>query len=63
MTTIAPIPSREELYDEVWQTPMIHLAGKYGLSDVGLAKLLKRLHIPKSPVGYWAKRTVGNAPE
>ncbi len=28
---------------------------KYGLSDVGLAKVCKRHDIPRPPVGYWAK--------
>ncbi|MBL8880692.1 MAG: hypothetical protein JNG88_16385 [Phycisphaerales bacterium] len=54
--------TREQLYDEVWETPMRHLAIKYGLSDVGLAKLLIRLNVPRPPVGYWAKRSAGKAP-
>ena len=34
---------REKLYQEVWQTPISQLASKYGLSDVGLAKVCKRM--------------------
>ena len=54
--------SRKELYDQVWTTPMRRLAREYGISDVGLAKICKGLDIPRPPVGYWAKREVGNAP-
>lgn len=41
---------------------MRHLAPQCGLSDVGFAKLLKRLNIPRLPVGYWAKRSAGQTP-
>jgi len=54
--------SREELYDQVWKTPMRTLANRYGLSDVGLAKTCKSHDIPRPPVGYWAKKEVGKAP-
>lgn len=62
MSTKSQVPTREQLYEEVWQTPIRKLATKYGLSDVGLAKLLKRLNVPRPPVGYWAKRSAGKAP-
>lgn len=51
--------SREELYQQVWQTPMIKLAKSYGISDQGLAKLCARHDIPRPPRGYWAKREAG----
>ncbi len=51
--------SREELYQEVWSTPMTKLAKKYGISDVGLAKVCKRNNIPKPKAGYWAKMAHG----
>lgn len=47
--------TREQLYAEVWSMPMVELAKKYGISDVGLSKVCKRNKIPKPPVGYWAK--------
>ena len=34
---------------------MLHLAAKYGLSDVGLRKICKKLNVPTPPAGYWAK--------
>src|SRR5258708_4469613 len=51
--------TREELYEQVWKTPMQKLATKFGLSDVGLAKLCKRHHIPVPGRGYWARLRVG----
>jgi hypothetical protein len=51
--------AREQLYAEVWATPMIKLAKKYGLSDVGLRKACKRNNIPTPPAGYWAKLAHG----
>ena len=37
---------REELYEEVWSTPLTQLCAKYGLSDNGLRKVCKRLNVP-----------------
>jgi hypothetical protein len=51
--------TRKELYDLVWCEPMIRLARRYGLSDVGLAKVCREYDIPRPPRGYWAKKRVG----
>jgi len=51
--------SRNELYDQVWQTPMCRLALDYGLSDVGLSKICRKLKIPTPPRGYWARLQSG----
>ena len=53
--------SREDLYEQVWTTPMRTLAGTYGFSDVGLAKMCGRLRIPTPPVGYWQKKRNGKS--
>ncbi|NOZ11735.1 MAG: hypothetical protein GXP09_11935 [Gammaproteobacteria bacterium] len=53
--------SREELYDQVWSEPMTKLAERYGLSDVGLAKICRRLNVPRPGRGYWAKKRRGRA--
>jgi len=37
------------------------LSKRYGLSDVGLAKICKRLGVPVPERGYWAKKAVGKA--
>ena len=46
---------REKLYDEVWAEPVSIVAKRYGVSDVALHKICKRLNIPVPPRGYWAK--------
>lgn len=46
---------RDALYDLVWKTPICRLAKTYGLSDNGLRKACKKLHVPTPPRGYWAK--------
>lgn len=50
---------RERLYKEVWTDPVTVVAQRYGMSDNGLRKHLKRLWIPLPPNGYWAKVKAG----
>lgn len=50
---------RETLYDEVWTEPVSVVAPRYGLSDVGLAKICRSLAIPLPSRGYWAKVKAG----
>jgi hypothetical protein len=38
---------------------MYLLCQRYDISDVGLAKVCKRHHIPRPPPGYWAKLAAG----
>jgi hypothetical protein len=51
--------TREELYEQVWATPMRTVAGRYGISDVALAKTCRRLGVPVPGRGYWARKTAG----
>lgn len=51
--------SREELYEQVWKTPMSRLAAEYGVSDVALAKTCRRMNVPKPGRGYWARLAAG----
>ena len=51
--------NREELYEEVWSVPMRALAKKYGISDVGLAKVCRKLQIPLPGRGHWEKKAAG----
>jgi hypothetical protein len=53
---------REELYERVWTTPMRKLAQEFKYSDVGLAKLCHRHHIPTPGLGYWRKVELGHKP-
>lgn len=50
---------RNSLYDEIWTDPVTVVAQRYGLSDVGLAKICRRLSIPLPTRGYWAKVKAG----
>ena len=54
--------TRIELYEQIWDTPISLLAKKYGISDVGLAKICRRMDIPRPPRGYWSKLKIGKAP-
>lgn len=51
--------NRVELYDEVWDHPLVKVSQKYGISDVRLGKVCRKLKIPHPGRGYWAKRAVG----
>jgi hypothetical protein len=45
--------NRQELYEKVWQFPLRKLATEYGISDVGLAKVCRKLDIPLPGLGHW----------
>ena len=51
---------RQALYDLVWSVPMQKLAARYGMSDVALAKICKRMNVPRPTRGYWAQLQAGN---
>ena len=53
---------REDLYEQVWNIPMLRLAKEYGLSDVRLAKICRKMGIPLPGRGYWAKVGAGRVP-
>ena len=52
---------RQTLYDQVWATPMARLAKEYGISDVALAKICKKLNVPYPGRGYWRRKETGKA--
>ena len=54
---------REVLFKQVWEQSMVQLAKTYGLSDVGLRKICKRLNVPTPPQGYWARKYRKGAPK
>jgi integrase len=57
---------RESLHELVWTAPIVEVAKRLGVSDVGLAKLCRRAEIPTPGRGYWARvesgQRVGRAP-
>jgi hypothetical protein len=51
--------ARQELYEQVWAQPLYKLAKNYHMSDVGLAKLCRRLKIPLPGNSYWQRVKFG----
>jgi hypothetical protein len=50
---------REKIYQEIWSEPIQHVAKRYNISDVGLAKVCRKLSIPRPGRGYWAIKAAG----
>lgn len=48
--------SKLELEKLVWEKPTIHVAKKFNVSDVAIARRCKIFGIKKPPRGYWAKK-------
>jgi hypothetical protein len=53
---------RVKLYEEVWIEAVTIVAKRYGISDVALRKICKKLAVPLPPLGYWAKIAAGKKP-
>ena len=51
--------TRKELYNLVWSEPMLKLAKRYEISDVGLSKVCRQYDVPRPPRGYWNKLAAG----
>jgi hypothetical protein len=50
---------RSELYEQIWKEPVRNVARTYGISDVWLAKICRRLSVPRPPRGYWIRQRSG----
>jgi hypothetical protein len=46
--------TRKELYQMVWSKPVTKWSREFGLSDVGFAKICKKMKVPLPGRGYWA---------
>lgn len=53
---------RTTLYEEIWAEPIRTVARRYGVSDVALAKVCRRLAVPRPGRGYRARRAAGQNP-
>jgi len=53
---------RVKLYEEVWAEAVTTVAKRYGISDVALRKICKKLAVPLPPLGYWARVAAGKKP-
>lgn len=51
--------TREELYRKIWEKPTVKVAAEFGISDVGLAKICRKMDVPKPPLGYWRRIETG----
>jgi|SRR5581483_7398871 len=51
--------NREKLYSEIWEQPASRVAKKYGVSDVLIGKVCRKLKIPVPGRGYWARKQAG----
>lgn len=51
---------RQRLFDEMWTTPMLHLAPKYGMSGPALRKVCVQLGVPVPQRGHWARLAAGH---
>ena len=47
---------RQALYEQVWAQPMTKVAKEYGISNVALAKICKKLNVPCPWRGYWRRK-------
>jgi hypothetical protein len=45
----------QELFDKVWELPLLQIAKDIGVSDVALGKACRKAGIPLPGRGYWAK--------
>ena len=50
---------REELYQKVWEQPLVKVAEGYGVSAVALGKTCHKLSVPVPGRGHWAKLAHG----
>jgi hypothetical protein len=54
------ILKREELYKVVWSEPVLQAAQRYSISNVALAKICRKLNVPRPGRGYWARKAAGH---
>ena len=51
--------TREDLFAAVWERPLTKVAADYGISDVALKKICRKMDIPTPGLGYWRRRECG----
>ena len=47
--------TREDLYEAIFSEAVQKVAQALGISDVSLAKICKKLNVPRPSRGFWAK--------
>ncbi len=56
----APIPNRDQLFREVWTTPMVHVGSKYGISGTDVRRVCDAFRIPVPLPGHWTRVDLGH---
>ena len=51
--------TREDLFAAVWERPLTKVAADYGISDVALKKICRKMEIPTPGLGYWRRLECG----
>jgi len=59
MPWIRVVYRRSELYEQVWKEPLLSVARHYGISNVALGKICRKLEVPLPGRGYWARTRAG----
>ena len=54
--------TRLELYKRIWNEPMVNIAKEFGVSSSYLARVCRRLNVPRPARGYWARVAAGQRP-
>jgi hypothetical protein len=52
--------TRSKLDEEVWEEPVRTIAIRYGVSDVALGKVCRKLGVPMPGKEYWVRKMVGS---
>ena len=59
MPWVRVVYRRSELYEQVWKEPLLSVARHYGISDVALGKICRKLDVPVPGRGHWARTRAG----
>lgn len=51
--------SRDDLYKQVWERPLMKVAADYNITGTALKKICDRHEIPTPERGYWTKLEFG----
>lgn len=54
--------TREQLYELVWQEPMLRIGERLGVSSSYMARVCTELRVPRPAPGYWAQVEFGKKP-
>jgi hypothetical protein len=50
------VVTRNDLYRQVWSTPLVQLAARYKTTTAERTTMCTRMNVPRPPSGYWLKK-------